>query len=73
MSLAAAHRFIAATRVDAELRASIAALGDDPVLADLIWIATAAGFALDEAALRAAFAQDYALAALAKGSPAGKR
>lgn len=65
MSLAAAHRFIAATRKDAALRAQIAALGSDPAMDQIVGIATAAGFAIDADSLRAAYRQDWALRGLA--------
>lgn len=65
MSLAAAHRFIAATRKDAALRERIAALGPDPAMDEIVAVATAAGFAIDAESLRAAHRQDWALRGLA--------
>lgn len=71
MSIAAAHRFIAATRADPALRARIAALGADPGIEPLIAIGGAAGFGFGAEDLRAAYRQDWTLRAIATAGGKG--
>jgi hypothetical protein len=71
MSLAAAHRFIAATRTDPALRERIAALGADPRIGQLLDIARASGFVIEGESLRAAYRQDWALRGIAAAGSNG--
>jgi len=65
MTLLAAHKFIAATRENATLRESIAALGEDADLDAVADIGRKAGFAFDAEELRNAWRQDCALQRIA--------
>ncbi len=76
MPLTAAHAFIRRTASDPALRATVAALGDDASLDQLVALGARAGLHFDAAALRAAWRQDWMLrwlAASANGSDAGNR
>lgn len=65
MTLAAAHGFIRALRADDALRRRVAALGEAADLEELVAIGAGAGFAFDEATLRRAYRQGWALRWLA--------
>jgi hypothetical protein len=71
MSIAIAHRFIAATRDDSALRARIAALGADAEIEQLVAIGVASGFAFDAETLRAAYRQDWTLRGIAAAGGKG--
>ncbi len=76
MPVIAAHAFIRRTVADANLRALVAALGQDAPLTELVALGAKAGFDFDSTALRTAWRQDWMLrwlAASANGSATGNR
>lgn len=76
MPVSAAHAFIRGAAANAELRALVAALGEDAALDDLVALGLNAGFDFDAKSLRTAWRQDWMLrwlAASANGSATGNR